>query len=459
MVVNPINGQTDVQRDVVLTWRTGYYAELNNVYMGTDFNDVNQADPQSPMDVLVSEGQADSTYTPPDVLEFGQQYFWRIDGTSSTHTDSPWRGSVWNFTVANYVIVEDFEAYNDIDVDVEGSNRVYLTWSDGYLDDNNGSTAGYGDPNFSEGESFVETRYVSDSVTIELGEQSIPLCYDNSTATYSEITANIADLSGGNDWTVGAPEALVMWVRGEPRNNPDTDQLYVKINDEKVVYTGDIARPQWQQWSIDLSSLSTDITNVTQLGLGMDVIGATGSRGTIFIDEIRLYETAPAIPSEQIWIEAEAADPLTEPLQIFDDIATSGGQYIGSETSPIGSDLNPVYPEGSASYTFDIEVGGTYIVSFLDRSYLGGDSVWVRIPGATTQTTNHESGWVWFDVFSETEYWRWENVSSSTDSQDPVVLWTMEPGTYTLDIACREPGAAIDAIVITRDDETSDGSI
>jgi len=454
MVINPTNSQTEVQRDIVLSWRTGYYAELNNVYMGTDFNDVNQADPQSPMDVLASEGQAGSTFAPPDVLEFGQQYYWRIDGTSSTHADSPWRGAVWSFTVADYAIVEGFEDYNDYQPDT-----VFDVWADGFFDDNNGSSAGYGEPNFAEGEHYLETRYVNDSVTIELGEQSLPLCYDNSTATYSEITANVADLSGGHDWTVGAPEALVMWVRGEPRNNADTDQLYVKINDEKLVYTGDISVPQWRQWSIDLSSLSTDITNVTQLSLGMDRIGATGSRGTVFIDEIRLYKTAPAVSSEQIWIEAEAADPLTEPLKIFDDIATSGGQYIGSEISPVGSTDNPVYPEGSASYTFEIKTGGTYVVSFLDRSYLDGDSVWVRIPGATTQTSNHESGWVWFDVFGSTDYWRWENVSSSTDSQDPVVLWTMEPGTYTLDIACREPGAAIDAIVITRDDETSDGGI
>ena len=448
IVINPTNGQTEVQRDVVLSWRPGYYAELNNVYLGTDFNDVNQAVMDVPMDVLVGEGQEESTYDPPDVLEFGQKYYWRIDGISSTHADSPWKGTVWNFTVADYAIVEDFEDYNDYQ-----PNTVFEVWSDGYNDDNNGSTAGYGDPNFAEGEHYLETRFVNE------GEQSLPLCYDNSTATYSEITANVTDLSGGHNWTVGAPVALVMWVRGETRNNPDTNQLYIKINDEKVVYTGDIVAPQWRQWSIDLSSLNTDLNNVTQLRLGMDRTGATGSKGVVFIDDIRLYKTTPAVSSEEIWIEAETANTLTEPLQIYDDIGTSGGQYIGSETAPEGSTENPTYPEGTASYTFDIVAGGTYIVSFLDRSYLGGDSVWVRIPGATTQTLNHESGWVWFDVFGTIDYWRWENVSSSTDSQDPVVLWTMEPGTYTLEIACREPGAAIDVIVITRDDETSDSSI
>jgi len=90
------------------------------------------------------------------------------------------------------------------------------------------------------------------------------------------------------------------------------------------------------------------------------------------------------------------------------------------------------------------------IIEFRNRSFISGDSVWVRIPGATTQTENHESGWVWFDVFNAIDYWAWEAISSSTDSQDPTVLWTMEPGTYTLEIATREAGAAIDVIVIAK---------
>ena len=439
IVVNPTNGQTEVPRDVVLSWRPGFYADVHNVYLGTDFNDVNQANPEFPMDVLASEDHEESTYDPPGVLDFGQKYYWRVDEISNTHADSPWRSNIWSFTVADYVIVEDFEDYNDYQPDT-----IFDVWSDGYGNDDNGSTAGYGDPNFIEGEHYLETRFVNG------GEQSLPLCYDNSSATYSEITVNIADLSGGQDWTLGAPGALVLWVYGETRNNPDTEQLYVKINNEKVVYDGDIARPQWRQWSIDLSSLSTDLSNVTQLSIGMDKIGATGNRGVVFIDDIRLYNAAPAVASGEIWIEAEAADPLTVPLQIYEDIEASGGRYIGSDVVVEGSADNPPYPEGTASYTFEIVEGGTYIVAFRDRSYLGGDSVWVRIPGATTQTENHESGWVWFDVFNTTDYWNWENVSSSTDSQDPIVLWTMEPGTYTLEVACREAGAAIDVIVITK---------
>ncbi len=436
IAIDPVNGQTEVPRDVVLSWRAGFYAEKHDVYFGTDFNDVNQASKDDPLDVLESEDQEESTFDPRGVLDFGQIYYLRIDELSDSHPDSPWRGNVWSFTVANYIILDDFEDYNDWQPDT-----IFDTWLDGYVEPpavtTNGATAGYSDPH------YLETEIVYG------GEESLPLCFDNRIATYSEISVNIEDLSVEQDWTLGAPGVLLLWVHGEPNNNAGTDQLYVKIDDERKNYDGDLVRPQWRQWAIDLTTLSTDLSSVTQLKIGLDRIGATGSKGVVYIDDIRLYDAAPAVVSEEIWIEAEAADPRTAPLLIYDDPTASGGQYIGSDIAVEGSDENPPYPEGTASYTFEVVEGGTYIIQLRDRSFLGGDSVWLRIPGATTQTDNHESGWVWFDESGTTEYWDWEDVSSSTDSQDPTVEWTMEPGTYTLEIACREAGAAVDAIVIT----------
>lgn len=440
IIVNPTNGQENVPRDTVLTWRSGYYADEQDVYFGIDFNDVNQADRDNPMGVLVGEGQEESSYDPPGVMEFGQTYYWRIDGYSDTHSDSPWRGNVWSFTVSDYAVVEDFEDYNDYQ-----PNTIFDYWSDGYYDTDNGSTAGYGDPNFNEGEHYLETRFVNSGV------QSMPLCYDNSTAAYSEISViNTANLISGKDWAIGSPGVLVLWLHGEPRNTAGADQLYIKINDEKILYDGDLVKPQWRPWVIDLASLNTNLSNVTQFCIGLDAIGGAGSRGCIYFDDIRLYNQAPEVSSEEIWIEAEDADTRTEPFRVYDDARASGGQYVSTEEVPEGSEENPPYPDGTVTYNFEIVEGGTYIVSLRDCSIATGDSVWVRIPGSTTQTSNHESGWVWFDVFNSIDYFDWEGISSSTDSQDPTVLWTMEPGAYTLEIACRESGAAFDAITIIK---------
>ncbi len=73
----------------------------------------------------------------------------------------------------------------------------------------------------------------------------------------------------------------------------NTGQLYVKSNGSKVAYGGDasdVAKPQWQQWNIDLASLGADLQNITKLGIGIDGNGASGK---LYIDDIRLYVLAP----------------------------------------------------------------------------------------------------------------------------------------------------------------------
>ena len=86
---------------------------------------------------------------------------------------------------------------------------------------------------------------------------------------------------------------LVLWVYGDP-NNPATDRMYVKVNTAKVIYDGNISLAQWQQFSVDLASLGINLSNVTQLAIGIERIGTTGGSGMVFIDDIRLYRTIPA---------------------------------------------------------------------------------------------------------------------------------------------------------------------
>jgi hypothetical protein len=49
------------------------------VYLGTSFDDVNNATRDDPCGVLVSEGQTETIYDPEGLLEFGQTYYWRVD--------------------------------------------------------------------------------------------------------------------------------------------------------------------------------------------------------------------------------------------------------------------------------------------------------------------------------------------------------------------------------------------
>jgi hypothetical protein len=205
---------------------------------------------------------------------------------------------------------------------------------------------------------------------------------------------------------------------------------------------------RWKQWNIDLASLGMNLQNVTTISLGID---GNGASGTLYFDDIRLYASAleVMVPSEEIWLEAELAYTITDPMKIYDDPAASGSKCIGTDDGIGNSSDTPPAPDGTASYTFTVE-GGTYKISC--RIIIpSGDSFWVRIPGAATQTTNHSSGWVrWSDPHNSNN-WYWHDVFSAEDNGE-TVLFTMDPGTYTLEIAYRGDAALMDAIEISKID-------
>jgi hypothetical protein len=279
----PGNGREDVPRDAILSWRPGLYTATNNLYFGTDFNDVNQASPDDPRNVLIDQGMTVTSYDPPGRLESNKIYYWRIDEVNDSDPNSPWRGDVWSFTTGDHIVIDDFEAYNDLNEAEEGSNRIYLTWSDGYANPNvNGSTIGYPAPDFANNEHFVETNIVHG------GKQSGPFLYNNTAASYSEVTLPISTLGG--DWSPQDINVLSFWFYGDP-NNTGAGQLYAKLNNSRVNYSGnatDISAGEWIQWNIDLSDFNANLSNVTQISVGMEKTDALGGEGILFLDDIRL---------------------------------------------------------------------------------------------------------------------------------------------------------------------------
>jgi len=432
----PDSGATDVDVDVTLSWRAGREAAEHNVYLSTDEQAV--IDGTAPVATVT-----DASYSPPESLVMENTYYWRVDEVNNSETPTTWQGELWSLSTQEFLVVDDFESYNDLPAEEEGSNLVYATWTDGFNDPStNGSTIGYVEPF----QPSMETEIVHG------GEQSVPFRYDNTTASYSEVSVNSVDLPIGSDWSIGSPQTLVLSFHGSS-DNAATEQMYVKVNDVKVVYPGDAAdvtRSIWKQWNIDLSALGIDLSNVTQLSIGFERTGGIGSSGIVFIDDILLYRSAPAVPSEEIWIEAEAADTISEPLLILSDVpGTSGGEYITVMTGNESTSAPP--DEGVATYGFTVE-GGTYQILGRVITYnldTGDDSCWFRIQGATTQTTNHSSGWVRWNDIELGQGWHWDVVHSSDDGNE-IVEFTMAPGTYALEFAYREDGLLLDAIVISK---------
>jgi len=135
----PNDGATDVAIDVILGWGAGREAAEHNVYISDD--------EQSVIDGTVAAVTVNETSYGPLSLDLGKKYYWRIDEVNNANTIPVWEGGTWSFTTLEYLVVDDFESYNDIPEGQEGSNLVYATWIDGYVEPpavrTNGSTMGY----------------------------------------------------------------------------------------------------------------------------------------------------------------------------------------------------------------------------------------------------------------------------------------------------------------------------
>ncbi|MHC4645874.1 MAG: LamG domain-containing protein, partial [Planctomycetota bacterium] len=258
----PYDGEVDVARDVVLKWLPGDSAVSHIVYFGTDWDDVNDA-------VTVSSVYK-GTYGPneydPCTLDMKTVYYWRIDEVNGPNT---WKGNVWRFTVADFLVVDDMESYNAI----PGSgNEIYDTWDDGF---NNWTGA------------QIQLEYAA-AASVHAGSQSMKFGYSSSLGfyKYSEADANTTgprpgNLDIGTDWTVLGVKALALFFCGDPTNDA-TEQMYLVLEDSSanihVAKYGDmgedmndIKTAEWQQWNIPLSDFNDNgvtITDVNKVRIG-----------------------------------------------------------------------------------------------------------------------------------------------------------------------------------------------
>jgi hypothetical protein len=202
---NPPTGAVDVKHIPVLQWSAGDDAVLHQVYFGTDQEAVKNADASSPEYKGSVELGSESFET--GLLEMNTTYYWRVDEINDVNPDSPWTGSVWSFTTADFFIVDDFEDYD------AGENQIWYTWKDGL---------GYGTPdsdNYYPGNGtgsaigWDNTSSYTEETIVHGGRQSMPLSYDNSSLKYSETEMTLVY---PRDWTENDVNTLSLWFSGNP---------------------------------------------------------------------------------------------------------------------------------------------------------------------------------------------------------------------------------------------------
>ena len=276
--LDPANGAVDVTQTPILTWIPGVNGASHEVYFGTDKEAVKNADTSYP-EYKVSGNLGSESYEPGQ-LEWNTTYYWRVDEANNTNIDSPWTGPLWSFTTANFLIIDDFESYNDLDPADPASNRIFFVWLDGF--DNpviNGSVVGHANPPFAE------------QTIVHSGSQSMPFAYDNAVGK-SEATLT---LTSPRDWTVKGVNRLTIWYRGGSANA--AEPMYVVLNGTSVVTNDNPNAAQatsWTEWNIDLLAFEDQGVNLANvntitLGLGNKNNPVAGGSGMMYFDDIRLY--------------------------------------------------------------------------------------------------------------------------------------------------------------------------
>ena len=280
---SPANGAVDVKQTSVLSWSPGVFGASHEIYFGTDKDAVKNADTSSPEYKGTRDLGAESY--DPGMLEWDTTYYWRIDEVNNANPDSPWPGILWSFTTANFLVVDDFESYNDIDPPDPQSNRIFEAWPDGYeTPTTNGALVGNELPPY------------ADQGIVHSGIQSMPYIYDNSVAKNSEATHT---LTYPRDWTENGVSTLSIWFRGLSDNAAET--LYVVLNGSAVVSHDKPNATQidkWTEWVIPLQAFAdqgVNLANVNTIGLGFGNRSnpVAGGSGKMYFDDIRLYPPPP----------------------------------------------------------------------------------------------------------------------------------------------------------------------
>ncbi len=217
---------------------------------------------------------------------------------------------------ADFILVDDFEGYNDIDPEHPESNRIWMTWIDGFDSITNGSIVD---------SSSVKERLLW-IVISHSGIRSMCLYYDNSNPAYiSEATANVDNLIIGRDWTIEGVGVLSLWFKGDSSNA--VEPMYVALaNDNGTTaviyhYNPEVAMiDTWMEYRIDLqlfANQGVDLTNVNtvSIGFGDKNNPQPGGRGEMWFDDIRLYRPVPIEPElPPVWPWPVPIEPELPPF-------------------------------------------------------------------------------------------------------------------------------------------------
>ena len=127
---NPKEGTLLLDTWANLEWRAGDFAVSHDIYIGDNFDDVNNGAEGTFV------GNQDGTFIIagfpgfpiPDGLVPGTTYYWRIDEVNEADPNSPWKGNIWSFAIAPKTAYDPEPADDAASVALD----VELSWTEGF---------------------------------------------------------------------------------------------------------------------------------------------------------------------------------------------------------------------------------------------------------------------------------------------------------------------------------------
>jgi hypothetical protein len=250
--LSPANGTNDAPINASLSWVEAEFATGRELWIGKP-GALEKVDP----------APSGTSYTPEN-LELGETYEWRVDQIGAAGTVT---GHTWTFTVADFLVVDDFEPYTTDDelrsawvdnIDVPGVEYVLLA----------------------SGE--------NNAMRFEFQNQYDPF--------YTEVTRTFAD---SQDWTAQGVEELSLSFVGEHENSEHL--MYLTLEDAAgqsfrvETFPHACQTDSWRVWTVALGQFSdggVDLTTVKKITIGLGDGTDSGQSGEdrdhIYVDQIIL---------------------------------------------------------------------------------------------------------------------------------------------------------------------------
>jgi hypothetical protein len=341
---NPRNGANNVKYGTILSWNSGLNANYHNVFLGTDFNNVNNATKENSLGVLVSYMQGTNNYKP-GKMNFNQTYYWRID---EIHESTTVKGNIWSFTTGSHPI----QAYNPNPADsaISVGPDTLLSWSGGL------GAVKY-DVYFGTNPYDVNEASINNPMGVLVSSGQEPNFYDPGTLKYNQLYCwRIDEIDSNGITTKGDMWTFTIRTQGK--------------STRASCFIGQV--PVW----IDEKTVEISNTSVGQILNQNDLIGGMSAKG----HEInQVQEHQGTYDLYDIILESGNCITVADEHYFMSD----SGKWISSKNLEAGMKLRTAYgiigiksvtkqPENFTGKVYNLDVKRS------DRYMVGMDAVIVR---------------------------------------------------------------------------------